>query len=242
MKKWVLLLALLCAACSQSEAGFLMTSQSGGGAPPSWLLNETFEGTGYSDGSWTETITGDSTAIEDCTGTPCPLEGSQSLSLYFDWLGDSDYTTRTLSASYDEIWMEFMWRSSDVANGVDLLQLLDSSNNVAGSVFMADDSLVYGNNTQATNDSYDSVVNTTYYMWLHYKKGTGANSEIDGYISANTTKPGTASFSRVNGNSQYQVNKVRLFHGVSGNQPNNGTTFYFDHVQLHNGNTVWTDW
>ena len=93
VRKWVLLLALLCAACSQSEAGFLMTSQPDsctGGLLFSWHMENATVTSGLPAGC----SAGDTTASYASDGvlnTDLFYDGATSLDIPTD--GDYAYFT-----------------------------------------------------------------------------------------------------------------------------------------------------
>jgi hypothetical protein len=56
----------------------------------------------------------------------------------------------------------------------------------------------------------DLAEGTAYHIWLKYIKGTGSNSTVEIYVSANATKPGTPTGSFSGGDGTTQAGKIVL--------------------------------
>lgn len=160
-------------------------SASGGAAPPSYLVIENCDGTGTPSG-WTD----NATPAWDYTTSPAPLEGTQSVNL--DNVGDESYFAFTGVA---EAFGYFMINVSSLAGADYVFSFRDSSDNKLGRVrFLSDGAVrVVDLSGVVANDSPAGTVtiNTTYHIWPRYKAGSGANSEVDVYVSATSTKPGS---------------------------------------------------
>jgi len=151
----------------------------GGGGASADLVSEDCEGTGLPSG-WTLQV---GSADWDCTASPCPLVGSQSLSLgtanaavYKGGLGNKS-----------EVWGYFQFRFvSSVPNGTLILDLRDNGDNPIIQV----DTTINFLRVQSGSVNASCVdglsADTTYHFWFHYLKGAGANDDT-AEIKFNTT-------------------------------------------------------
>lgn len=149
------------------------------------LVNETFEGTGTPTG-W---FKGGSA---DFDSTASPLQGAQSLRLNTS----ADYAN-TPSIAEDEIWGRFLYRPSSVTDTVNTLILDDAGfTQMMGISLYTDGTLIALDNGVGVFDFTTDAMsaNTTYYVWFHYKKGSGANAVIDVMFDTTcTTRPSVGS-------------------------------------------------
>lgn len=152
------------------------------------LMTETFEGTGYSAGSWTESGSPD----EDFSTSGLSLDGSECLRIV---AGGSDVSTRHDFTAQAEVTIDFKIRFSTLpVTGGNFLYLSDGSGVVC---ILEIDSGANAGRVRVYNGSAGSSltsalsVDTTYTGRLVYKKGTGSNGrasvDFGGGITANVT-------------------------------------------------------
>lgn len=167
-------------------AGVLKPS---GAAAPTYLVNQNFETatTGYDNGeTWNETGT------QNHADTSSPLVGSQS------------WSSSTIAA---ESWTSFTGQSTVYVyatgkfavldNVVEVFEVRDSTGTYVTRVRLLNDGSMRIVNfaTSATSAAGLVTAGTQFHMWIHYTKGTGADSTSDIYISSTSTKPGSPSAS-----------------------------------------------
>lgn len=150
-----------------------------------YLLNEDFEGSGTPSG-WS---VGGST---DPDYTGIVLAGSQSLRYGNSASDYANYTS--FPSEYAELWGKFMFRrpSSMPASFARLIEFVDISFNSlfkiilgSGGELVMDSGSIY----DATTDTMSA--DTTYYIWWHYKKGTGSNAAAELWFDTANTRPTT---------------------------------------------------
>jgi len=203
MKKILLLICLLCLLAFSSNAGNVVTffpvadTACADETCTGFLICQNFEGTGYdnSEAGWSDA--GENTTRDaDYTGTV--LRGSQSASVvqtaFGGWggilTGFTPQTTvyafaRVRTAGVGAIGAVFTIGDSGWVN--DLVSI--KSNGVSG--------YLYCGTVQSTSFTFTNDV--TYYVWLDYTKGTGANAVCVAYVSTTRTKP-AATVTVANGN------------------------------------------
>ena len=172
---------------------------------PSYLLSDNLE---YADAAaaasagWVDA----SSPVWAYTTSPAPLVGTRSFAC--DSTSDASVHSFTAAAG---CWA-FCYYNVDVF-GASLFQLLNSSDTiVAGCAFRSDGSVRAINGT-STLDSAGGLVSpaTTYCVWLHYTKGTGANGVTDVYVSNTSTIPGSPTISVTSGDASTDASKFRMF-------------------------------
>jgi len=189
----ILLLSSVCALPPFFSPGFIRNraAAAGGGPnpPASPLLNQKFEGTGYDNSeTWTESL-GGGIVDEDYTATV--LDGSQSLRIQNAAGGGVSYTAETFTAG-GERWAFCKIRLTSL-EAVAVTRSIAFWNNVGATLAAVEINtsgtlhLVCGATTADTVDAMST--GTTYYMWFHYLKGTGANAVADVGFSTTSTRP-----------------------------------------------------
>lgn len=163
-------------------------------AAQTFLVHQDFEGTGYDNGeAWSPTLSaspGTSTNDPDYTGVI--LAGAESYRSYTtnDKLA---YIKFDFAASQDEVYTYFLFRSPGVViSGTALVSLrADGGGYVLDLVPNTDRTLSANNYSDAALTSVGTITsNTTYHVWTHYKKGTGADSVMSFGFSTDGIKPG----------------------------------------------------
>lgn len=210
----ILLLILLTALTCEAQLNMkpvLNRQQTAGGASPTYLVKQGFEGTGYDN---SETWTENASPNEDYATAPAPLDGSQS------WqsaaIGGESYTSFT---AQDDVWAYAVCNIQTLADNRDVFQIRDSGGTYVLSLRAhADGHLQILNFATSVHTSAGLVSNgTTFHVWLHYIKGTGANSTGELYVSANDTKPGSPQASMTTGGSTAQAARVAVMGWNDGN-------------------------
>lgn len=176
-----------------------------------YLLNETFDSTGYDVAGWVESNT--SEIKEDYATAPAPLSGTQSL--YFDVTA-----TRSLDAAAwtgsDTVWVSFLFHDDEASFPAAPRLFCAIKESVGGTTIASITLETDGDLTvacgSATSRSSDSIArNTTYRIWLTYTKGTGSNGSAAVYWSTPSTDPkGSAKASVTTGTSTAQAVSVRF--------------------------------
>lgn len=161
-----------------------------GGAPPhnppaSPLILETFEGAGYVNTGWTETLNG-GTIDEDYTGVV--LDGAQSLRIVTG-NGTSTYIDRTVTAA-GQLWFFFQFRPVTLSGTKSIIDIADNAATTLGKVTLSAAGVV----TVFSGATSVSTVNTMgaggqYNVWVEYNKNNGANRICNVGFSTSTTRP-----------------------------------------------------
>lgn len=198
MKTLLLILSLLVlcdAAPAMDRRRALLMNRTGGGGgggggghnpPGSPLFLETYEGTGYSNAGWSESVNG-GTVDEDYTTTV--LDGSQSLYCQGDAAVGLNYTYKTFTAGGNR-WAFFLHRPTDI-NGTHKIFSWNSSISAEQGSLQVNSSgtitVLAGAATATTTDAMSE--NTTYWIWTEYNKNNGANRICNVGFSTDGTRP-----------------------------------------------------
>jgi hypothetical protein len=184
---WCFLPAVLFAQGMQ-PVGHVVTISAGacdGSSATGFNPFQNLEGTGL-DNSETWSTYGSGTINLDYTTTA--LRGSQSISI-----SDTSSETMYYHATDDlsTIWVFFRFRkTADWDSTGEFFWIGDSSyNKIVTLVPTGATSANLVSGTASTAISYTWSNNTTYFVWLKYVKGTGANGVAEIYITTSGTKP-----------------------------------------------------
>lgn len=189
-------------------ATFLRTEAASG---VTYLLEETFDSTGYDVGGWTESNT--SEIKEDYATAPAPLDGTQSL--YFDVTATRSVDSPAWTGT-DTVWVSFLWHDDEAAlpGAARLFCALKDAvgGTTMASITMETDGDITVACGSATSRSTDSLArNTTYRIWVAYTKGSGSNGQASVYWSTTIAGPkGSAKASVTTGTSTAQSISVRF--------------------------------
>lgn len=162
-----------------------------GGAGPSYLINQNFEGTGYDNSeTWTETGNPD----EDYATAPAPLVGSQSL-----YIDGSAATKSAISPNFgDQLTFSVFFKLHVVtlpgSTGRELIRFLLNGSQSAGSELTVNSTGVLTLTVGTTTISTTTTVSagTTYNVWVDYtaeSPDTALNGVGQVAFSTGTTKP-----------------------------------------------------
>lgn len=158
-----------------------------GSIPPvDYLVAEGFEGTGY-ENTWNETF---GSPDEDYTGVI--LVGSHSFRLSQAGASVQTYTTFTATG---EIWGFFKLRPITIQVGN--TRTIATVANSAGTTLLASFLVTSGGALRVAGQGGGTATTVatmsngnTYDVWFRYKKGTGANAEVEAaFIAAGGSKP-----------------------------------------------------
>jgi len=207
---------------SQAAAAAVAGGGGGGGGAD---VTENFEGTGY-ENSWTE-ATGAPDEDQDTTGLS--LEASQCLYLPNAAGAVQAYTAFTSSSTayaFCMVRFEDLPSSGDktvlaFGNGTDHCDLTFSVGPVQARLYSGGEDV---NDAGSSSMSAD----TTYYFWLEYEAGSGANGVFRFYTSTTTTKPGTADAEITTSNDTFSVDRLLVGNNWSGSAGN----IYIDKVRV----------
>lgn len=195
----------------------------GGGA--TYLINQGFEGAGYDNGeSWTES--GPETIDEDYTGTV--LVDSQSLRIAQTGIGAA--STSVSYAASDEVWFYCKVRPVVIDSSASsfIIAIRSAGANLCRIQTETDGRLsVVAGSTATTVDTLST--GTTYHVWVHYIKGTGANAVGSVAFSTSGTRPtsGNAFAGFSNGSATAQASTLILGRTATATQE-----FIFDRVLI----------
>jgi hypothetical protein len=159
------------------------------GDPCTGCSNETFEGTGTVLDGWKY---GDGTAgivtNVDYATAPAPLSGSQSLMAKN---ANSQQAQLQLTVpNVGEIWMRcIVTLTNTIVNNMRLLRVDDNVGGVMLSIEVQSSGLRAVSGTGNATTVSTLSADTKYYLWCHYKKGTGANGVADVAFSTTKTRP-----------------------------------------------------
>jgi len=173
-------------------------------------FSETFDVAGYDNAGWSETGTVD----EDYTTTV--LEGAQSL-----YIADGTaYTVYTLSGSYSECYVHFMYRVDDATPASQEVVFMMRADAVAQLYISQRTTGVWRiyNTVSAANGTNALANNTTYHVWLYYRAGTGANSISRLWFSTGKTKPAIAEVEITDGSATASINNILPYNDTDANQ------------------------
>ena len=152
-------------------------------AGTSYLISEGFESgalpTGWTNFTTAMTWNSDATAVS-MLGSYCALSGATNTGGYASF------------SAPDTLWARFMFRTSTISvtpyiatlrNGSTALQYFRVLTTGRIRAYNGDGT------TLATGSGITAAVDTTYYVWLKYISGGGADAAVSLYISADSTRP-----------------------------------------------------
>lgn len=185
-----------------------------------YLIEENFEGSGVPS-NWY-----DGGGLPDTSTSGLSMEGSECVS--------NVSGAKVLIAAYPtpfseaEIWIRFRVRFTEDTAGY-FCRVYDGSLNQRGYIYRHTDGTIFvGNGSNQTNTVAATVIDTTYWVWFRYKKGTGANGEAEVWFSTTSTKPGAGNYNAAvsGGESTQNAGSVSF--------ENNGGAIenYFDEVRI----------
>lgn len=163
------------------------------------IIDEGFEGTGLPTGWTTEQQS------PDYDWTTNPLEQTQSLYLSSD---NSDVTYMSLGSTYSEFYMFFIVKFSDASPLAAISLVVYSSDATPKKVIY-----LWTSSKIRIGGSYSTTVladNTTYYIWLYEKTGSGSDGIYKLWISTTGTKPGSPEINITNDNLIGTLNRIKM--------------------------------
>jgi hypothetical protein len=220
MMRHLILIALLLCLPVRGEAWQVV----GGGESTAWV--ETFDAaTGYDKTGWVEYLNPD----EDCATPPCPIAGTQSLSIPYGARSTSD----TIPGLGGSVTVDFVVYFTTVDNTAenDLLELYNSGGVKIGNIGLrADDKLrIFHGESSVIGPVISPLAGVAKRVWLDYT----TNGEMALYVADYTgseTKPGSPYISLSTGTAITDLAKFRLIN--SGNDP--GGPIIFDNAGAYN--------
>jgi hypothetical protein len=187
-----------------------------------YLVCQNFEGTGGdylgydNQESWVETVT--DTVDQDYTSTV--LRGSQSL--YISSSSGDNRTTRTFGNN-NSAWTFFRYRPVTHSGDDGVVFTRDTSDASSWSmIHKGTTNLMQFWHGGYAGDSASTVTEiltgTTYYFWVYYAKGTGANGVLKVYVDTDRTRPADPEINMTDGPGTAAYGKiiVRVDDGGSG--------------------------
>ena len=189
-----------------------------------YLLNENFEGTGTPSG-WT--VSSGAKVDFDYATSPAPLSGAQSLQVQ-----STDNYARFDFTAQSEVWGKFIWRSPSTLGTDKIMAFRDSS---GAEIFKAQITGVGTYYFQAvcgtgTADTAAAIsTDTTYYVWVYYKSGSGANAGYRIWFSTTDSKPADGSTSSAGDTNGSRTTNAERIYLTSANLSNN---YLFDDAKV----------
>jgi hypothetical protein len=150
------------------------------------------------------------------------LQGSFSLAL----IGSANNVDRAFTAS-PEVWTFIEHNTGALTADQYPMVIRDGSGNNLCYVILTSTGALQifdGSGSSSTGGGTVSA-NTSYYIWLHRLKGSGANGVADVYISTTTTKPGAATLSISNGSTTADAANIQIYN-------NGGDTMITDYLRV----------
>lgn len=173
----------------------------GGGAAPSYIIEENFEGTGAPSG-WSST---GGTVDWDASTSGLGMQGSQCLSIS----GVSNYMY-TLKSCSGDVHGYFLFRCTTSLTDREFFTYAQSG--------IADRFFIYLNPAGTWKIKHGSVesassgsgaYNTTYHIWWQYQADTGGGNGVGRlWVSTDGTKPGSPTCEITSGNGTSSVNVI----------------------------------
>lgn len=197
-------------AASANPLIILSGNANNGVTPAAYLIDESYEGTGYVN-SWTETA---GTINEDYTTSP--IVGSQSL-----YITGSSVATYVSFTAQDTVYVfaRIRFQSIDAANR-NLASIRDSSGTALASFGIGSGGQARATSAGGTANSSSGTFTTgnNYYFWMEYEKGTGANAVTRIGWSSDGTKPtltASGANSAVSSNGTTTAQGARFYWGTT---------------------------
>lgn len=152
---------------------------------PTYLVEENFDGTGDPGAAWTEF----GTSNWDYTTSPAPLEGTQSASC--DGTAAAAYLNWNNGSGVDALEVFFLFHiPSTLEVSETLVYIYDSGATIVGYVLIHVGAVlrIY-NGTAFAATTGTIAADTTYYIWVRWEKGTGADGFASVAFSTDGTRP-----------------------------------------------------
>ena len=167
-----------------------MSPKSYKAAVGSYLFQETFEAAGYDNAGWAETLGTNGIVNEDDTTAPV-LEGSQQLKIYGSSEGaEVSYTISPTFTASGTIYVRFRFRIKDDRPSTNNIFYLYTGIGAKQWInFISTGELAVTTGPKTATTTAKILVNTSYYIWVKYIKGTGANQIGSVAFSTTTTEP-----------------------------------------------------
>ena len=174
-------------------------------APPTYLLQEGFEGTGFENSGWAKF----GAANEDYAVSA--LTGAQSLHCE-----GAEFIYRNFAfATGFNMYFQARWLAWGSYNSV--IYWDDAAWGTAAGLFAFDNRLELGHGNVFSMGTTQIALDTTYHIWVEWTKGTGANGTMKLFVSTTGVKPATPEASLTTGNG---AAVQRIYFGPTGTGPN----------------------
>lgn len=135
-------------------------------------------------------------------------------------------------ADQNEVWGFTLYNSVTIAGGSSRFKFRDSAGTILATFIIQSDgtlaAIAEGGGLSATVSTLS--INTTYYLWFHYKKGTGSDAICDVSFSTNGIRPtsGNSFTSSTNGTGTVAAGQFYFIYN------NNNTAEFVDRVIVNN--------
>jgi hypothetical protein len=169
------------------------------------------------DVTWTVSLTGNATIDFNYNTSPAPLAGSYSARL----ASTTGYALMVKTfTGVSPFYIQGMFNIGTINTTADFATLCDVRD-AAASVNLATFMIKSGKFQLYDGVNYHdtgitALTNTTYWFWMEYTKGTGANAIGTLYISTTAEKPGSPSVQSTDGNGTADAGWVRFQGGDVG--------------------------
>lgn len=188
----------------------------GAGAPvgPTFLINETFEGTGTP----TDWFTGGA----DFDSTTSPLAGAQSAR------ADTGEIIKAPSMNEGTYYGKFLFRTNGFTDVSNIMEVNDGSSSIFRILIETDGTVTIDTMVGPTATTVATMAaNTLYYVWFLYQKGSGSNGVYRVWFNTVNTKPADGSNNSAGGTDMtHTTNFVDWYMSLGGS-----ATIDFDNVQ-----------
>lgn len=177
--------------------------------PNSYLIYETFEdpSTGYDNNNTNQWVTS-GTVNPKYSTSPAPLAGNQSV--FIDGSTNSLLTTKTI-VTISTCSVSFVVNISQrPATGLNLASLRNSTTAQCRILLSNSADTLEIRHGATASTSYTYTPGQTYYMWIDYVVGTGANGVVNLYISTTVEKPVSATKTITTGTATASIDNVQF--------------------------------
>jgi hypothetical protein len=199
-----------------------------GSAAAGYLFTENFEATGFDTAGWAKLGTG--TINEDYSTAGLGMEGSQCLRIQAVTSQTPNLTWGTFTPS-GEVWFYMLYRLVSITTSSVVFLTIRDSAGLTVRVRMGSTGL-FGLLTlgvAVVNATVAINPNTTYHVWVHYKKGTGTNAIARMAWSTDGIKPtsGSQFIEILTGTSLVNVDRIAI-----GNSVAHGKEYIMDKMRI----------
>ena len=229
-----LFLLLVCLAGADSaRRGLLLSGRapSGGGAAPTYLIEEYFEGTGYDHPTWTE-ILGGGLVNED--NTTIVLDGAQSLRVTNANGGNLSYAYKGFTARGECFAYCKFFPNANTSGNKEFFKLADNLGNTLASVTLLSSGALRVSNVVQSNTTVSTLtLGQGYGVWLYYATNSGGFRTASVGFDPSLIRPTSGNqFAQITTTAASATAIAEIHVGVTGGDFSDGADFIFDRVLM----------